>query len=255
MIYTQPIPAFDDNYIWVIHNQRHAVVVDPGDAAPVLKYLNQAGLQLDAILITHHHADHVGGNVELLAQFDAPIYGPALERIPMMTHPLREGDRVHLPLLGLQFNVLDIPGHTSGHIGYYGANSLFCGDTLFGCGCGRLFEGTATQMHASLSKLAALPDDTQVYCAHEYTLGNIRFAKAVDPNNPVLAQRETQDQQSRAQNHPTLPSTIAWEKATNPFLRCSEPAIIEAASNHAGRTLSDTTDIFAALRDWKNRFQ
>jgi len=249
-----PISAYDDNYIWLIRNEHYAAVVDPGDADPVLKYLNQEGLQLTAILITHHHADHVGGNADLLAQFDVPVYGPSHERIDMMTHPLSEGDEVHLPLLELRFKVLDIPGHTSGHIGYYGANSLFCGDTLFGCGCGRLFEGTPAQMHASLDKLAHLPDETRVYCAHEYTLSNIRFAKAVEPDNAALLNREVLDQQARANNLPTLPSTIGLEKATNPYLRCNEPAVIEAACNQAGRPLSSTTDIFAAIREWKNRF-
>lgn len=254
MIKILPILAYDDNYIWLIRNEHYAAVVDPGDANPVLEYLSQEGLQLTAIMITHHHADHVGGIADLLAQFDIPVYGPGHEAISMMTHPLNEGDEVQLPLLDLNFNVLDIPGHTSGHIGYYGANSLLCGDTLFGCGCGRLFEGTAAQMHASLDKLARLPDDTLVYCAHEYTLSNIRFAKAVEPNNAALIKREAIDQQSRANNLPTLPSSIGLEKSTNPFLRCNEPAVIESACNKAGRTLSNPTEVFAVIREWKNRF-
>ena len=249
-----PLSALQDNYIWLIRDDRHAVVVDPGDATPVLDYLAREQLQLTAILNTHHHHDHVGGNAGLLSRFKVPVYGPAKERIPSVTNPLAEGEFVDLPELSLSFRVLDIGGHTAGHIGYYGANSLFCGDTLFGCGCGRLFEGTPQQMLASLQKLAALPDSTNVFCGHEYTLANIRFAKAIDPENAELLAREEKDTQARAANLPTLPSSIKLEKDTNPFLRCATPEVVKAASHFSGRTLADTADVFAAIREWKNQF-
>ena len=249
-----PLPALQDNYIWLIRDNCHAVVVDPGDAAPVLDYLAREKLQLIAILNTHHHLDHVGGNAGLLSRFKVPVYGPAKECIPTMTHPLAEGDIVELPELSLSFRVLDISGHTAGHIGYYGANSLFCGDTLFGCGCGRLFEGTPQQMLASLQKLANLPDTTNVFCGHEYTLANIRFAKTVNPANAELLAREEKDTQARAANLPTLPSTIKLEKDTNPFLRCTTLEVVKAASHFSGRTLADAVSVFAAIREWKNQF-
>ncbi|HNP51280.1 MAG TPA: hydroxyacylglutathione hydrolase, partial [Nitrosomonas nitrosa] len=182
-----PVRAFKDNYIWVIRDQHYAAIVDPGDAVPVMAYLQQQNLQPIAILNTHHHHDHTGGNIALLTAFALPVYGPAKENIPGLTHRLSEGDTIHLAELSLDLSILDIPGHTAGHIAYYGANLLFCGDTLFACGCGRIFEGTPQQMYTSLQKLTKLPDDTLIYCAHEYTLANIRFATAIDPNNPVLA--------------------------------------------------------------------
>ncbi|HUW50703.1 MAG TPA: hydroxyacylglutathione hydrolase [Sulfuricella sp.] len=246
-----PVPAFEDNYIWLICEGRHAAAVDPGDAEPVLDYIGHHGLRLVAILNTHHHGDHTGGNEDLLKHAAVPVYGPRHENIPGLTHPVGTGDTVQLPELSTDFSVLDVPGHTSGHIAYYGANSLFCGDTLFACGCGKLFEGTPAQMAASLQKLAALPDETKVYCAHEYTLTNIAFAKTVEPANVALLQREVRDHQAREQGRPTLPSTIALEKATNPFLRCDLPAVIEAASRYAGHALNDPVSVFAALRKWK----
>lgn len=249
------VPAFQDNYIWVIRNQHYAAVVDAGDAVPVLTYLEREKLELVAILCTHHHADHIGGNSDLLRRFRVPVYGPRNESIPTLTHRLAEGDGITLPQFNLEFAVLDIPGHTAGHIAYYGAKLLFCGDTLFACGCGKLFEGTARQMHASLQKLASLPDDTQAYCGHEYTLSNIRFAKAADPDNPALIEREAHARRLRAQGLPTVPSDIRLENATNPFLRCGHPQIIKAASQAAGKVLSDPVSVFAAVRDWKNRFQ
>lgn len=249
-----PIAAFDDNYIWLIRDDRHAAVIDPGDADPVLSYLQEHGLQLVAILNTHHHADHTGGNAGLAARFSLPVYGPAREGIAEVTRPVAEGETVLLPQLGLQLSVLDIPGHTAGHVAYYGANWLFCGDTLFGCGCGRLFEGTPAQMAASLDRLARLPELTQVYCGHEYTLANIRFARAVEPGNPALQEREVRDRASRAQGLPTLPSSIGLEKRTNPFLRCREPEVIRAASQLAGKRLADPIEVFAALRQHKNTF-
>ncbi|GDX59988.1 hydroxyacylglutathione hydrolase [Nitrosomonadaceae bacterium] len=254
MLNIVPVRAFTDNYIWIIHNHRHAAVVDPGDAVPVLDFLRHEDLQLVAILNTHHHNDHVGGNAALLKEFSVPVYGPAQESIPTVTHPLSEGDSVHLVELALALKVIDIPGHTAGHIAYYGANLLFCGDTLFACGCGRLFEGTAQQMYSSLQKLAILPDATQVYCGHEYTLANIHFAKAVEPGNPALSKLESEMKSLLAQGIPTLPSTIIRENATNPFLRCNQLEIIQSAGSYVGSSLTDPVSIFAAIRNWKNDF-
>lgn len=247
-----PVCAFTDNYIWVIHDQHHAAVVDPGDAAPVLNFLQQKKLKLIAILNTHHHNDHVGGNSTLLQKFPVPVYGPESESISTVTHRLKEGNNIYLAELSLGFSVLDIPGHTAGHIAYYGANSLFCGDTLFACGCGRLFEGTAQQMYISLNKLARLPDTTAVYCGHEYTLANINFAKLVEPGNKVLAQLNISAEKQRKSDLPTLPSTIVMEKACNPFLRCDEPEVIHNASNYIGKSLTDPISVFTAIREWKN---
>ncbi|SOD41979.1 hydroxyacylglutathione hydrolase [Nitrosovibrio sp. Nv4] len=256
-----PVRAFADNYIWIIRDHFHAAVIDPGDASPVLDYLRQEKLQLVAILNTHHHNDHVGGNAGLLREFSVPVYGPEHESIPTLTHRLKEcsdkesaEDCAYLPEFSLSLRVLDIPGHTAGHIAYYGANLLFCGDTLFACGCGRLFEGTARQMVDSLEKLGDLPDKTLVYCGHEYTLNNIRFARMVEPGNQALMERERDVEKLRKQNTPTLPSTIEMEKATNPFLRCDEPEIIRNASRYSGKPLTDRVSVFAAIRDWKNHF-
>jgi len=250
-----PIPAFKDNYIWLMRNRRYAAAVDPGDAVPVLPYLRREKLELAAILNTHHHADHVGGNAGLLREFRVPVYGPRNESIPEVTHPLGEGDRVKLPPLGVEFEVLDIPGHTAGHIAYYGANLLFCGDTLFACGCGKLFEGTAQQMYSSLQKLANLPDATLLYCGHEYTLANIQFAKAADPHNTALLKLEANVRQLRELGMPTLPSDLRLEKATNPFLRCNNPEIVRSASALAEKALTDPVSVFAVLREWKNNFR
>jgi hydroxyacylglutathione hydrolase len=255
MATVEAIRAFRDNYIWCIRDAARAAVVDPGDATPVLEYLSRENLRLTAILNTHHHADHVGGNRELLQYHPVPVFGPRDEAIATVTHPVAEGDRVELPNFGIEFNVIGIPGHTRGHVAYYGANLLFCGDTLFGCGCGKLFEGTARQMHTSLSKLAALPEQTQVYCGHEYTLANIAFAKTVEPGNSHLLQRERNDRQSIAASRPTLPSTVGLENITNPFLRCAERAVVEAASAHAKRDLSDPVSVFAEIRSWKDAFR
>src|SRR3979490_1897166 len=197
MLEIVPVNAFKDNYVWTLRNARHAAVVDPGEARPVLEYLAREKLELAAILATHHHADHVGGISELVQKYRVPVYGPRNEPIANVTRPLSAGDPGPIPQLGVSFSVLDIPGHTRAHIAYYGAGALFCGDTLFACGCGRLFEGTAEQMYASLEKLRALPDDTKVYCGHEYTLANIGFAKAVEPQNAALKAREQSDRRLR----------------------------------------------------------
>lgn len=254
MLTVSPVAAFRDNYIWTLHDGANAVVVDPGDAVPVESFLKAQGLALVAILATHHHADHVGGVAHLIAKRQIPVFGPRNESIATVTQPLGEGDTAAIDTLGLQFSVLDIPGHTAGHIAYYGHGLLFCGDTLFACGCGRLFEGTPTQMVDSLAKLAALPDETQVYCGHEYTLANIRFARAVEGASQALKRREATEAEKRARGEPTLPSSIGLERQTNPFLRCHEPTVIEAAERYARRTLTDPVDTFAAIREWKNNF-
>ena len=253
------VPAFKDNYLWIIHDGVHAAVVDPGDAEPILAALQENGLTLTAILLTHHHADHIGGVTRLLELSNVPVFGPRNEAIAAVNRPLGEGDRVQVPGLALELAVLDVPGHTNGHIAYVRddgkARWLFCGDTLFGGGCGRLFEGTPAQMAASLAKLAALPDDTLVYCAHEYTLSNLRFAEALEPENRALQMRVAHDSQLRGTHLPTIPSTIGIEKATNPFLRTGEPAIVDSLVV-AGRVDpgADPVTVFAALRAWKNVF-
>ncbi len=249
-----PLKAFRDNYVWTLRDSRVAAVVDPGEAQPVLDYLATENLQLVAILATHHHQDHVGGIAEICQRYPVPVYGPRGEPIPTLTHPVGGGDRVSVKELGVSFEVLDIPGHTRAHIAYYGADMLFCGDTLFACGCGRVFEGTPQQLYASLQKLTALPDNTLVYCGHEYTLANIGFAKAVEPDNAALLEREASDAQLRRENRPTLPSTMGREKATNPFLRVTRPAVIESANKYLGKRVSDPAGVFAALRQWKNQY-
>ena len=254
-----PIPAFRDNYIWLIRKGTHAAVVDPGDAAPVIAYLDRERVQLSAIIATHHHNDHVGGNLGLLARWQVPVFGPARETIPGRTNALGEGDRIEVPGIDVTFDVLDIPGHTAGHIAFVGsvsrAPAVFCGDTLFAVGCGRLFEGTPAEMWSSLSKLAALAPETQVFCGHEYTLANIRFALAVDPGNRALIERQSREEERRAAGQPTVPSTIGDERATNPFLRAEQPAVKMAAETHVGRSLANAVATFAELRAWKNAFQ
>ena len=254
-----PLPAFNDNYIWAVVRDTSVVVVDPGQAEPVQRLLHEQGLTLRAILLTHHHADHVGGVTELVAATGARVYGPALEVLPHCDVLLGEGDSVELPDVGLSLNVLDVPGHTAGHIAYAGKAAgrpvLFCGDTLFAGGCGRLFEGTPAQMTDSLRKLGTLPEDTSVFCAHEYTLANLRWALAVEPANRTLQQWYERAQQLRAEGVPTLPSWIGQERATNPFLRIQEVDVAKAAAAWAGRVLSSPVDVFASLREWKNNFK
>ncbi|TFW31938.1 hydroxyacylglutathione hydrolase [Massilia horti] len=253
------VPAFKDNYLWLIHDGVHAAAVDPGDAEPILAALDDHKLTLTAILLTHHHADHIGGVPGLLARTRVPVFGPRNEDIAVVTEPLSEGDRVQVPGLDLAFDILDVPGHTRGHIAYVrstpGLHWLFCGDTLFAGGCGRLFEGTPAQMVHSLAKLAALPEDTLVFCAHEYTLSNLRFAEAVEPANQALHLRLRDESAKRAAGLPTVPSTIGLEKGTNPFLRYREPEIVEKLLA-AGKLAPGASPVeaFAALRAWKNAF-
>jgi hydroxyacylglutathione hydrolase len=250
-----PIKAFDDNYIWCLRNQTHCAVVDPGDAAPVLAYCQDNQLVLSAILITHHHWDHTGGIDALLAAFpDIPVYGPQNKDIEQITIRLSEGDNLDLAQLGLTFSVLEVPGHTLDHIAYYGDIGLFCGDTLFSAGCGRLFEGSPQQMYQSLAKLTALPANTAVYCTHEYTMANIAFAEAVEPKNQALLDYKVWASQQRKKNTPTLPSSIQRELAVNPFLRCDDPELITNVSQNLGTTLTSEQATFASLRSWKDNF-
>ncbi len=252
MLSINRIPALNDNYIWVIHNNsKHCVIVDPGDATPVIEFLNSHQFILDAILITHHHYDHIKGVAELVRQYpEINVVGPENEPIPTVTHPVGDGDFIEL--FDERFMVLGVEGHTNGHIAYIGDGKLFCGDTLFSAGCGRLFEGTAEQMYHSLQKLAALPDETEVYCAHEYTAANLAFALAVEPNNDYLQQYREKVLQLRARGQATLPSTLHREKLINPFLRTNEPSVRRSVANKA---INDSNvEIFAALRRWKDEF-
>lgn len=257
MLNVLTVPAFQDNYLWVIHDGTHAAVVDPGDAAPVLSALNSHGLSLAAILLTHHHPDHVGGVPALLERFAVPVFGPRNEDIPQVTHPLAEGDHVTIPEIGIRLDVLDVPGHTKGHIAYVAGEQgwLFCGDTLFAGGCGRLFEGTPEQMVASLTKLASLPDATQIFCAHEYTLSNLKFANEVEPGNAELKARIEREREKRERGIPTVPSTIGIEKSTNPFLRFREDSIADKLVSAGHLSKREPIAVFAALRHWKNSYR
>ena len=253
-----PVRAFADNYIWLIESQYapgKALVVDPGDAPPVVTALRARGLELAGILLTHHHPDHIGGVDALLAAAAVPVYGPRDPRMPAGTHPVGDGAVIEFPEMRLAFETWSIPGHTLSHVGYIGHGVLFCGDTLFSAGCGRLFEGSPKEMNASLTRLAELPPDTRVYCGHEYTAANLRFALAVEPSNDSTRRYDTTVAERRATGAPSLPSTISIERTVNPFLRCDHPAVRQAAESHAGAALGRTDEVFAVLRSWKDGFR
>lgn len=254
MMEVRRIHAFDDNYIWLIgcKNNPHVAIVDPGDAEPVIEYLEEQSLTPVAILITHHHGDHTGGIAELHKRYPMPVYGPAHERIQGLTHPVSEGDVITIESCQLNFQVMDTPGHTRGHVVYVGHNALFCGDTLFTAGCGRLFEGTPEQMYTSLEKLRALPDETQVYCAHEYTQANLAFAVVAEPENPAIRSRLEAVRTARSTHQDTVPAPLGLEKETNPFLRSHVPALVRAAENFAGHPLPTPSEVFATVRHWKD---
>lgn len=250
-----PIPAFEDNYIWLLHLDGYAVVVDPGDAAPVIEVLQALNLTLAAILITHHHADHIDGvqdllHNQLLHHQAVPVYAPQYEKFNFEYIKLADGDEVNLPEIRLNFRVMWLPGHTLGHIAYYNDDYLLCGDTLFGAGCGRLFEGSPAQMQASLERIKALNANTKVFCTHEYTTKNIEFALTLEPNNTDLQARASAVKQLRQQNLPSLPSTIALELATNPFLRCNQVSIIK----NSQAEMPDELSVFTAIRTLRNHY-
>jgi len=254
MLEVIPLPALRDNYIWLIHDGRSAVVVDPGEAGPILSWLSARHMPLAAILITHHHADHVDGVAELVSAHDCTVYAPGTLDLGMNTRPLADGEEITLEQPPLRLTVLAVPGHTREHLAYYGHGHLFCGDTLFSCGCGRLFEGTPEQMLRSLQRLAALPDETLVCCAHEYTLANIAFARSVDPDNPELESWAAEAGRLRSVGHPTLPVRLVRERRVNPFLRCDQAVIQAAVRQWSGFEPGDEIRTFAALRAMKDRF-
>jgi hydroxyacylglutathione hydrolase len=246
------IPAFSDNYIWLMHDGTRGVVVDPGDAAPVQAALEERNLELAGILVTHHHFDHTGGVLALKDYRDCPVWGPHNPKIEGIDHRVSEGDQVSL--LGAELSVIEVPGHTLDHIAYIGPDWVFCGDTLFAGGCGRVFEGTFPMMRASLQRLRQLPEATRVFCAHEYTTANLAFAVAADPDNSALQGRVKTCQDLRAQNQPTVPSTIGEEIATNPFLRWDAQSLTARLARAGGDTNADPDFVFAKLRQWKDNF-
>jgi hydroxyacylglutathione hydrolase len=253
-----PIPAFSDNYIWLLQHQGMALVVDPGESTPVSHWLKENNHRLDCILVTHHHGDHTGGVSALQREWGAKVYGPANEKLGFEYQPMKQGST--LSWQGLNFLTIDVPGHTAGHVAYYAeptqqAPLLFCGDTLFSGGCGRLFEGTAEQMLQSLDKLAALPSSARVCCAHEYTLSNLKFAHAVEPDNLNLKKYISKCEQLRSQNLPTLPAELGNELQINPFLRTRKPSVINAVKKMAPNVTDNEAEIFAQLRIWKNDYK
>lgn len=248
------IPALKDNYIWtIINNHQQALIIDPGEAKPIMDFLKDTHTTLSGILVTHHHWDHTNGIKEIVKQFPVPVFGLIQENIPDVTHSLNDGNLVSLPLFP-EFKCIAIPGHTLGHTAYHTKDILFTGDTLFGAGCGRLFEGTAEQLYHSLQKITALPDHTRVYCGHEYTLSNLKFAKTIEPENNEIDIRMANITKLRNQNQPSLPSTIHDEKLTNPFLRCTSLEIINNVEKFANQRLHTPIEVFTWLRKWKDTF-
>jgi hydroxyacylglutathione hydrolase len=254
------VPAFSDNYIWLIcdEKQQYAAIVDPGDARPVIKALENNAIEPVAILITHFHSDHVGGISGLLDRYPGlPVYGPASERIPHITNPLKGDETIVIKKIGTEFQLMNVHGHTAGHIAYYtkdrnGNGKLFCGDTLFAAGCGRVFNGTLNDLHDSLQKIAQLPDDTLIYCAHEYTLDNIGFAKWVEPDSADLLAREEASMALLDAGQATVPSLLSLELKTNPFLRTDQPQVIQRVAEATGKKLKNSAEVFAAMRTWKD---
>jgi hydroxyacylglutathione hydrolase len=258
LLEVRPVRAFSDNYIWLIESPRvpgRVVAVDPGDAAPVRAELDRSGASLAAILLTHHHADHIGGVRGLLELGPVPVIGPEDARIALRNRTVRDGERCDLPDLGLSFEILAVPGHTLSHIAFWGHGALFCGDTLFSAGCGRMFEGTPAQMNASLNRLRDLPPETRMFCGHEYTAANLRFALTVDPGNRTAQDYRDAVERTRAADAPTLPSPLSLEICINPFLRCDIAAVRASAEAHAGKRLPEAADVFAALRSWKDTYR
>lgn len=247
-----PIPALKDNYIWCLHDNKNCAIVDPGEANPVIETLEKHSLTLTAILITHHHYDHTNGIDALLEYKKVPVFGS--KEIAPATVPVSDNFNFTLDLMGMSFTTLGIPGHTKEHVAYYQPGSVFTGDTLFTAGCGRIFEGTITQMYTSLSKLASLPEDTLIYCGHEYTENNLKFALHIEPHNREIQNRLNEVQILRKKNLPTVPATLALERNTNPFLRCDQPEVIASVSEYAKKPLQDPIEVFGFLREYKNRF-
>ncbi len=249
----KPIPAFNDNYIWCLFDGDRAVVVDPGCADSVVSFLTQHNLSLDSIIITHHHNDHTGGVGQLTQAYQCKVFGPINSPYPNIDIKLKQGDQVTL-LDKYIFHILEIPGHTLDHIAYYDEHSVFCGDTLFSAGCGRLFEGTPEQMHRSLAKLQQIDGTPLFYPTHEYTRANLAFAEAVEPGNEAIQQALAQTETLRQQNKPTLPTTMAYEQRVNPFLRVSEPSVKAAVEARTNQNYKDEVAVFAAVRQWKDNF-